>query len=39
MVQRGVHEAGVGALVSIGHVHDGQSVCINHKPKSITVEV
>lgn len=37
MVQGGVHDAGVGALVSIRHVHDGQSVCINHKPKRITV--
>lgn len=37
MVQGGVHDASVGALVSIWHVHDGQSVCINHKPKSITV--
>lgn len=37
MVQGGVHDAGVGALVSIGHVHDSQSICINHKPESITV--
>lgn len=36
VVQGGVHDAGVGALISIRHVHDGQSVCIHHKPESIT---
>lgn len=36
MVQGGVHDAGVGALIPIRHVLDGQSVCINHEPESIT---
>lgn len=34
VVQGGVHEAGVGALITIRHVHDGQSVGIHHKPES-----
>lgn len=32
LVQGGVHDAGVGALISICHVFDGQTVHVHHKP-------
>lgn len=36
LIEGSVHDTGVSAFILIGHVFDGQTVCIHLEPESIT---